>query len=519
MNRRSISLYLTRPLALLNIAMLIVAFGLSACSPYCNSSDCAPPLGTLPDATSLQVANGIAYYMANNTLYALDDHNGKLLWRFAAGEINQPVVSNGVVYLNIDNILNPNDSQFGEWVYALQGSDGKLLWRFRVVPYITQITPPPPQIIGGTVYAQSSNETYGSTLFALRASDGKLLWSQNPIGSNGESVTLMLAAYGIAYLNTYSSNTGYLIARNVSNGQQLWQYTFPHGSPGFANMTGNILYMTVISTQGMGGWGTTYAFQADTGQLLWQSPLGGSLTVTLNAIYLDDNEALFGNSSTDYFYALRPDNGKLLWQLQVHAGVEDSIPQIWAANTDAVYVTFGSSFGTTWYALGATNGKPLWRFPTQGNHVQQLAEPFSLINLKQWPIYANSVYLPAILLDPDKMKYDFELHAFQAVTGKSLWIFSPTPTVRGMTSFTIVQGVIYLNTATGQTQTPQYLWAIRAEDGKVLWHSIQSEKASNQVITPEGVYFSIVKGSANHFTYTLLALNTNTGKQSWAFQA
>lgn len=182
-------------------------------------------------------------------------------------------------------------------------------------------------------------------------------------------------------------------------------------------------------------------------------------------------------------------------------------------------MTFSSTFGPTWYALGVTNGKPLWRFPTQSNHVQQLAEPSSLINIKQWPISDNSAYLPVIIPDPDKMGFDFQLHAFQAVTGKSLWIFSPTPTVRGMTSFTTVQGVIYLNTATGQTQTPQSLWAIRAEDGKVLWHSLQSEEASNPVITPEGVYFSVVKGSTYHFTYTLIALNTNTGKQSWTFQA
>lgn len=513
MNKEKISLYTARLLALLNIVMLLAVFCLSACYPSCGG-DCAPTPGTTPDATSLQIAHGIAYYVAKNTLFALDDQTGKLLWKFAAEEINLPVISNGVVYVNIDYLSNPNNSQFGEWVYALQANDGKLLWHFRVNPYIASILPSPPQIIDGIVYAQVSGEMYGSSLLALRASDGKLLWKQNPPGNNGESVALLLATRGIAYVSSYSSSTSYVTARDASNGQQLWQYAFPHTSLVIANVLGNILYTEEASTQGIGGWGATCAFEADSGQLLWQSPYGGLLTVTQNAIYLDDHL----NSNPAHIYALHPDTGRLLWQLQMPEGVEDGIPQLWTANTDAAFVTFGIFYRLNWYALAATNGKQLWHFPVQSDRGQQIDET-SLFNMKQWFLSGNAVYLPLILLDPNNMGYDFELHALQTDTGKALWTFRPPPMMRGMAYFTIVQGVIYLNIPVGQPQQSENVWAIRAQDGKVLWRSNLAPNDVIQAVTQDGVYLTFVKGSEPHFTYGVIALNPRTGKQSWTFQA
>lgn len=65
-------------------------------------------------------------------------------------------------------------------------------------------------------------------VYALRASDGQELWDYQGVYRPVETLLTVTGANGIAYLLDYQPNPltdALLIARQASDGQQLWQRT------------------------------------------------------------------------------------------------------------------------------------------------------------------------------------------------------------------------------------------------------------------------------------------------------
>lgn len=492
---------LARLCACLGSLLFIASFGLTACITLSHGCEaCGPPPGYYPDVTPLVDADGTLYYIAHHTLYAFQDRSGKLRWQYTnpALDHDTPVVSNGVIYMDM-NIAGSSNA--GVWIYALSGNTGQVLWHTQISSSFPQILPSEPQVIGDIVYAQSSGETYGATLFALRASDGRVLWSESPRSNKGESVALLLATPGIAYLDSYASDAGYVLARRTSDGTLLWQYTFPFCHIGAGPPMNDAIYISGFCAKAE----EADAFQADTGQLLWHFSMPDGLitvTPTHTVVYVDNGAN--PSPGTDRFFALDANTGQLLWKRQIPQDSVGADTRIWAANDAAVYTTING----VWYALGARDGKQLWEISSNNRFGLDASELFSM---QSHLLSHNMVYLWI------ESQYD----AFQASTGKLLWHFG-LPAGEYMSSIMRSQDVIYLSGRIQNQQAAQAnlqkqdIYAIQADTGKVLWHTIQTQPP--QVLTQAGVYFSVATGQPYHYTYSVLALQSSSGKQMWVYQ-
>ncbi len=464
---------------------------------------CPPPAGSVPEALPLVDADGVLYTVAHQTLFAFEETSGKLLWHSSQAWLNpvQPVVSQGVLYLSVTLREQSDGLPYRTWVEAFRASSGQVLWRTRLSSSSTPLFPPVPQVLAGIVYAQVSDR---ATLFALRASDGQVLWHQDADGSPLDTVRLLFATPGMAYLNAYHDPAGQLLARRSSDGAVLWQYAPPSCFPVDGSLLAGRLY---LSDSCQGAWGETVALQAETGQLLWRFSPGGYLTATREVVYV--TETADSSSGVDRVYAVDAATGHLRWQrVSARGGAGEA--HLWAATAEAVYATMHG----IWYALAARDGKTVWQFPPPGSTELGPVEGTLLSQMQSWVVSGQVVYL-----------YNGLLQALDAGTGTVLWTFSAQSVeALGAEPVALSAGIIYLSglAQDGDAQAvvshlqPQAMIALAARSGKVLWHTIQTQQA--QLVAPHGVYLSVATGKPYHFTYSILALQPATGKQMWTQQ-
>lgn len=107
------------------------------------------------------VANGVVYIGSefnDNNLYAINAHNGLLLWKFPTGFPidSSPAVANGVVYIGSQD----------ENLYALDARTGALLWQYTTGSSIESS----PAVVNGVVYVGSTN----GNLYAFDQTGGTL---------------------------------------------------------------------------------------------------------------------------------------------------------------------------------------------------------------------------------------------------------------------------------------------------------------------------------------------------------
>lgn len=464
--------------------------------PRCEA--CPSPPGSVPEARPLVDTDGILYSVAHQTLFAFEDTSGKLLWQYSKSWLNptRPVVSEGVLYMSLTLREESYSFPYSTWVYAFHGSSGQVLWHTRIFSSSTPLFSPSPQVVAGIVYAQASD---GATLFALRANDGKVLWNQNAEGSSQDFVKLMLATPGIAYLNAYHSPAGQILARRISDGAVLWQYSPPSCFPGDGPVLSGRLYISDICN---GEWGETVALQAETGKLLWRFSKGGSITATRAVVYV--NETDHNGPGVDSVFAVDAATGQMLWKRVISRGVVAGETHIWAATDEVVYATMNG----IWYALATRDGKPLWQFP-RPNSTELGPDEGTLLHMQTWVVSANVAYL-----------FNGLFQAFNASTGTLLWTFSAL----SVDPIALSAGIIYLSgLAPAQDEQAvfsplqkQEITAIEAKSGKVLWHTIQTQQS--QVVAQHGIYLSVATGKPYHYTYRILALQSATGKQMWTAQ-
>jgi outer membrane protein assembly factor BamB len=386
-------------------------------------------------------------------------------------------------------------------VEAFRASSGQALWRTPLSSSSTLLFPPAPQVLAGIVYAQVDER---ATLFALRAGDGRVLWHQDADGSPVDTVRLLLATPGIAYLNAYHDPAGQILARRSSDGAVLWRYAPPSCFPVAGSLLGGRLFLS-DSCQGV--WDQTVAVQAESGQLLWRFSPGGYLTATRTVVYV--TETADSSSGVDHVFAVETATGHLLWQrVSARGGAGEA--HIWAATAEAVYATMHG----IWYALAASDGRPVWQFPPAGSTELGPNEGTMLQQMQSWVVSGRVVYL-----------FNGLLQALDARTGTLLWTFSAqSAEALGADPVALSAGIIYLSGVAqyGDAQAvvsdlrPQALIALEARSGKVLWHTIQTQQA--QLVAPHGVYLSVAAGKPYHFTYRILALQPTTGKQMWTQQ-
>ncbi len=307
-------------------------------------------------------------------VFALDGKSGKILWRFDTnGQIViPPTLGGGQVFVASD-IGNTH------FLRAIDGKTGALIWQY------TRSNPPECMcsqasiLSGNLLFAQSD----GHSLYAFAphgAAPSKRLW-QFP--GDGAALTSPVVAGGLVVLGSGDHN---VYALDAKTGAVKWTATTGYiftAAPLVANG------VVVIGDQG----GNLSGFDLATGKSLWSTTVG---TIDVAAIAKADTAFLVAEDHCVYAFNMK--SGQQNWQY----GMDDyaQFSPVIAGNLVIVANRAGQLLG-----LDAQSGKLAWQTRLTGT-------PFSQPVL--WP--AKN----AILLKID----DHQIGAFDAASGKPLWLYS-----------------------------------------------------------------------------------------------
>ena len=323
---------------------------------------------------------------------------GDLLWRYQADAdlVSQPTAVNGLLYIG-----------GGGYLYAIDGATGSLAWRYKTGALVLE----PPAVADGTVYARAVN----GALYALDARSGELRWQYQAGESAKPSPT---ANGGVVFTG---SDDGSVHAVDASTGGLIWRY----------RTDGPVIYAPVVADDAVYvvSWdeeardGQVYALDAVTGRLLWQHkrqtfPQYGSPQTVLPAsppVVVNGTVFVpYGRGWTE----LVADTGENLGDyghrdIDMHSltAAEGIMYRITSPTYDAVY-----NHRASWHHkliaddnLSVTG--ELW------GHVLGYGDDWSTGSSLEW--IQNSLLVAGGVTYA--YNYRGTLHAFDALTGESLW--------------------------------------------------------------------------------------------------
>jgi FOG: WD40-like repeat len=295
-------------------------------------------------AASASVADNRVYVVRNSPnapggkLYALDKETGQQLWNFPPDALTgdfsttTPAVVNGIVYFGVN--------RFGTVVFAVNAVSGVEIWRHNG-PVANIVSSP--TVIDGRVYVAFTD----GTIRALDAANGQIIWSATQDQGAYSSPAI---ADGRLFIAIH--NRG-LLGLNADTGATLWLAPMPGpqwSSPAVDN--GRVFVGSRDDHK-------LYAFDAVTGNTLW--------TVTTNdwvqtSPAVADGVVYIGNNAGNV-YAFNAETGSLIWQSPVSPGfIIFSSP---AVANGVVYVASSldasaTHFDGKLYALNAATGHVLF---------------------------------------------------------------------------------------------------------------------------------------------------------------
>ncbi len=272
-------------------------------------------------------ADGVVYTADNTTsggpgdhlVSAVDASTGKVVWQGSnyAEIYTGPAVGNGLVYFGSDY----------HTVTALSAATGHGVWQATVGDVIES----PPAVTGQAVYFAS----YDQFVYSVSAAKGKLIWRS----LIGISVSFVTAGGSYVYAAAGSKTA----ALRVSDGTTAWS------SPGSS------IVLAVAGTAVLvGGSGTCYAVDAQTGAQSWSSDVGGTVTHILAS-----GGVAYVASDDGYVRAINTADGSLKWAHNANRFVKSGI----AAANGVVY--FGCEDRRV-YAVDAAGGHLKWSYQTGG---------------------------------------------------------------------------------------------------------------------------------------------------------
>jgi outer membrane protein assembly factor BamB len=227
-----------------------------------------------PTESSPLVAGGLVYVGDwLGTVYAVDEHTGRVRWRFqTGGKIKGSVaLAGGIAYVG----------SYDGHLYALNAATGRELWRASVQPrlgsqgtfYAT------PAVAFGRVYIGSTD----GKMYSYGAKSGDLLWSHG----TGSYVYASAAIWHRLVLAGSYDRSFY--AFDAATGDVRWQFHADGPISGSATVLGNLVYFSTFAK-------TTYALDAATGKLVWSFPDGKYSPVVADSkrVYLVGYGKLYG---------------------------------------------------------------------------------------------------------------------------------------------------------------------------------------------------------------------------------
>jgi eukaryotic-like serine/threonine-protein kinase len=275
---------------------------------------------------------------ANGKLHALDTATGQELWTFPSDALpgdhawTSPPVANGVVYFGVNRPIPV--------VYAVNATTGQQIWH-HTGPVANIVSSP--ALESERVYVAFTD----GTIRALDATNGQVIWSVTHPGGAYSSPAI---AGGRLYIAIHNSG---LLALDANTGSQLWLAPMPGpqwSSPAVDN--GRVFVGSRDDHK-------LYAFDALTGTTLWSATttdwVQTSPAVANGVVYIGNNS---GN-----VYAFNAETGGLVWQSAVAPGfafgssptVANGVVYI-ASSLDASATHFDGKL----YAVDATSGQVLF---------------------------------------------------------------------------------------------------------------------------------------------------------------
>jgi serine/threonine-protein kinase len=255
----------------------------------------------------------------NHLVYAVDASSGQVIWKGVnyAETYMGPAVGNGLVYFGSDF----------HTVTALSAGNGHGVWQYTADDVIES----PPAVTSQAVYFAS----YDNYVYSVGAGNGKLLWRTLTLNS----VPFITAGGSYVYAASGSGTA----ALRVSDGSTAWS------SPG-SSLVLAVAGRAVL----VGGNGSFYSVDAQTGAQSWSYGLGGTIMHILAS-----GSVAYVTSDDGYVRAINTVDGSLKWAYHADRFVNSGI----AAANGVVY--FGCDDHRV-YAVDAAGGHLKWTYLTGG---------------------------------------------------------------------------------------------------------------------------------------------------------
>jgi outer membrane protein assembly factor BamB len=322
----------------------------------------------------------------------------------------------------------------------------------------------PPTVGYGRVYLAQQKGLF----FALDANTGKVDWRKN-IGrcaasspTVGKGLVYQSYMHPVECLQDQAGANGFLVAWDADTGRERWRFKSApiESSPLLKN---GRLYI--------GSWDhNVYAIDADTGRKIWSFQADDQ--VNTSAAYWKGRIFIASDGGT--IYALSARTGRLLWSAQSQSKFGSR--EFWYATPTIAYgrVYIGNTDGTM-YVFGAKSGKLLWARPL-GTYIYGAAA-----------VYERRVFVGT---------YDGKFYALDAATGDTIWQIDAHGAVHGAP--TVMNGLVYYAicsscgsaAARSVARGPDSTYAVRARDGKPVWHFRDGKYANPVVADDERIYIT-----------------------------
>jgi outer membrane protein assembly factor BamB len=324
------------------------------CRRLVNSSFSTEWTGTLPAEPSggFSAENGrVCIGTTDHRIFALNELNGSVLWSWQCPDpdtgrarqfLSTPRDSGGRVYVGAAN---------GK-LYCLNAASGGLLWEFDTGSWIRSR----PLVVGSTVYVSDID----GVLYAIEDMESwaELSWSSK-LNAHGFTADLVgnenriLASGRDLILYSVSPDTGKVQWQHgIKNGSWIeGEFFGSGGAPGFMTtptVVDNVMYIG-------GPDGFVNAVDVDTGEEIWRTELGGTLSA---APVVAEGKVFIGQiSNKKEFFALNQTNGLPVWINSGYGGT-------WVSSAYNDGRLFVGNIAGEMYGIDASDGTMLWSYDT-----------------------------------------------------------------------------------------------------------------------------------------------------------
>lgn len=294
-----------------------------------------------PINSSPAVADGVAYVADSaGNLFAVDLHNGGLLWNFTlssgAAIDGTPAVDPtlGLVF------VGANDGT----VDAIHLSNGTLAWSNSVGGDVSA-----PVYSNGEIYVTSST----GAVKALTESTGKVSWSR----TLGSALPAAPALNVSIQLLVVGESSGHVLGLNATTGAMCWTYVTGGAVTASAMVTAGTVYIGSNDHR-------FYALNQSSGLVLWSFLTGGDVQDTGTAVVVQDTGTgklvsqtlIYIGSNDGYLYVLHASSGKEDFNFSIGS----RIVGVSSAKGIAVFEDAAGTIGAQKTFFNITG----WRYPT-----------------------------------------------------------------------------------------------------------------------------------------------------------